>query len=65
MGEYEPLLGDVDGDTYVSVLDATVIQRVESQLCDIDEKALEYADVDNDQKVSVLDATQIQKSLIQ
>lgn len=65
MGEYEPLLGDVDGDTYVSVLDATVIQRFESQLCDIDEKALEYADVDNDQKVSVLDATQIQKSLIQ
>ena len=53
-------LGDVDGDSVVSILDATAIQRdiAKLQALTIDEKA--KADLDGDGEVTVLDATAIQ-----
>ncbi|MBR2714762.1 MAG: hypothetical protein IKB73_00965 [Ruminococcus sp.] len=54
------LLGDVDGDGEVSVMDATAIQLFKAQLKDIDEERISLADTDKDGEVSVLDATQIQ-----
>ncbi|MBR2714764.1 MAG: dockerin type I repeat-containing protein [Ruminococcus sp.] len=65
MGGYTPLKGDVDGDTYLNILDATTIQRYESQLTTLCDKALANADMDGDNVVSVLDATIIQKELSQ
>ncbi|MBQ3416719.1 MAG: Ig-like domain-containing protein [Ruminococcus sp.] len=58
----EYILGDVDGDGVVSVIDATAIQKVRASIpvnC-FNETA---ADVDNDSVVSVIDATYIQKWL--
>ncbi len=56
------LLGDADGDTMVSIVDATVILRYQAQLevmsCDT-----RAADVDGDGSVTVLDATAIQRWL--
>ena len=56
------LRGDADGDGRVTVIDATVIQKVRAsiEVKSFDELA---ADVDDDNVVSVLDATYIQKSL--
>ncbi len=58
-----PLLGDVDGDGEVSIIDTTCIQR---SLVDIpiDPYNETTADVDNDGVVSILDATWIQRYLI-
>lgn len=63
--EYEPennILGDVDGDGKVSVLDATAIQK---HLANISQDKYNEgaADADGDKKISVLDATAIQKHL--
>ena len=54
--------GAADGDGRVTVIDATVIQKVRAsiEVKSFDELA---ADVDDDNVVSVLDATYIQKSL--
>ncbi len=54
------VLGDVDGDGEVSVLDATAIQLYKAQLISLDEKSISLADTDKDGEVSILDATQIQ-----
>ena len=57
------LLGDVDGDGEVSIIDTTCIQR---SLVDIpiDPYNKSTADVDNDGVVTILDATWIQRYLI-
>lgn len=54
---------DVDGDGVVSIMDATLIQRVVARLEYI-EGFDSIGDVDNDSKVTVLDATYIQNYLI-
>lgn len=55
------LLGDVDGDGDVSILDATEIQLVLAQLKEWNnDTAVLAADYDGDGDVSVLDATEIQ-----
>lgn len=60
---YENLLGDVDGDGEVSIVDATHIQRYNAQLqitIDI-ETLLKCGDIDGDDEVTVLDSTLIQR----
>ncbi|WP_407384311.1 RICIN domain-containing protein [Ruminococcus sp.] len=63
--EYDPdeLLGDVDVDGEVSIVDATYIQRYNVQLnITIKEKTLlKCGDIDGDGEVSVVDATFIQR----
>ena len=55
------LLGDVDGDGEVSILDATAIQR---RLAGLSTEYVEAAaDLDEDGEVSILDATEIQRFL--
>lgn len=57
------LLGDVDGDGEVTIMDATYIQRVLSGIpipFELDER---LADTDGDNDVTVLDATNIQRWL--
>ncbi len=60
MGEYEPLIGDVDGDANLTILDATNIQQHVASLISLCDKAIEYADTDTDDEITVLDATKIQ-----
>lgn len=58
------LLGDVDGDGEVSIIDATCIQRhlVEIPVKNYNESA---ADADGDGSVTIIDATCIQRYLAQ
>ena len=56
------LLGDVDGDDEVSILDATCIQRHLADL-PVEKYVEEAADADQDGEVSILDATAIQRHL--
>lgn len=62
---YTPKRGDVDGDSEISVLDATGIQLHIAALKKIDNEYIANADADKDGDVSVLDATQIQLYLAQ
>lgn len=59
------ILGDVDGDDKVSIMDATLVQRHIVQLTLIDEERLSCADTDKDGKVSIMDATTIQRFIAQ
>lgn len=64
--QYNPLapqviLGDVDGDGTVSVIDATKIQKLRASILTEKDINISAADVDRDGVVSVLDATRIQK----
>lgn len=56
------MIGDADGDNMISVLDATVIQRVVASL-DVADYHETAADADGDGTVTVLDATSIQRHL--
>ena len=55
------MLGDVDNDGVVSVLDATRIQKYKASIIKENEIILSAADVDGDGFVTVMDATRIQK----
>ena len=55
------IYGDVDGDSNVSVMDATQIQRHVAKAITLSTDALKCADVDGDSSVSVMDATTIQR----
>lgn len=69
----DAILGDVDGDGEVTILDATRLQRWIAELCDINGKPytgaaltvdeLKAADADGDGDVTILDATAIQRYL--
>ena len=59
------LLGDVDSDGKVSVMDATLIQMYKAQMSDLSDEQLKKADTDKDGKVSIMDATQIQRFVAQ
>ena len=55
------MLGDVNGDGKISVLDATLIQKYISGLVTFSDTQKAAADVNGDGSVSVIDATLIQK----
>ncbi len=55
-----PLLGDVDGDGVISIMDATEIQLAVAKKITLTQKQEKYADTDFDGEVSVMDATAIQ-----
>ena len=59
------VLGDVDGDDTVTVMDATMIQRHIAQLSTIPEDRLACADTDKDTRISIMDATMIQRFIAQ
>ena len=59
------ILGDVDGDGKVSIMDATEIQRHIAQLTTITDDRLSCADANKDGQVNVLDATHIQRFIAQ
>ena len=58
------LVGDVDGDKEISVMDATCIQRHMSKTNVLVGKTFTAADVDMNGEVTILDATYIQMYLI-
>ena len=55
------LLGDVDGDCEVTVLDATLIQRYDVQMISLSDEQLKRADVDADGEVCIIDASWIRR----
>ena len=55
------MLGDVNGDESVNVLDANLVRKYAAKLIDFDEKQLVSADVNGDGKINVLDANLIRK----
>ncbi|MBR2715050.1 MAG: starch-binding protein, partial [Ruminococcus sp.] len=55
------IIGDADLDTFVSVMDATAIQRVSAQLQSFSANAEKAADTDDSGSIDVLDATNIQR----
>lgn len=59
----EPLIGDVNGDKKVTILDATLIQRYLASDCELSNTQLKAADMNQDGKVSIVDATDIQKHI--
>lgn len=58
------LLGDVDGDGEVTILDATFIQRYLASFALPFELSEATADADEDGEVSIIDATHIQRWLV-
>ncbi len=62
--EREPIPGDVDLDSEVTVADATLIQKYLARICDLSDAQLENADTDKDGHISIIDATRIQEYLV-
>jgi hypothetical protein len=56
--------GDVNGDGYLNILDATEIQKYLVDYNDFNSNQLELADFNDDGLVSVLDVTSIQRFLV-
>ncbi len=54
------ILGDVDGDKEVSIMDATEVQLVVAQIVILDDVKKLAADADRDGEISIMDSTQIQ-----
>ncbi|MDO4748386.1 MAG: dockerin type I repeat-containing protein [Eubacteriales bacterium] len=59
------ILGDVDGDDIVTVLDATYIQLHLAQLVIISDERFDYADADKNGEITILDASLIQRYVAQ
>lgn len=57
------IIGDVNGDEVISIVDATEIQKYLAELSSLNDNQLAVADVNCDGKISILDATEIQKYL--
>ena len=57
------VLGDVNGDGNLTVLDATLIQKKVLNLVEFTDSETECADVNADGKVYISDVTQVQKSV--
>ena len=57
----EYIKGDADGDTKISVMDSTQIQRHCAKMLVITGQLFENADVDGDGQLTVMDATSIQR----
>ena len=59
------MLGDVDLDGKISVMDATAIQLYKAMMLELTDEQLSNADVDYDGQVSIMDATKIQMFIAQ
>lgn len=57
----DQIIGDVNGDGSVTVLDATTLQKYISGLVSLSNEQLALADTNGDESITVLDATAIQK----
>lgn len=57
------LLGDVNDDGVISIIDSTEIQKYLSELTTLSETQLKAADANGDGVVSIIDSTEIQKYL--
>lgn len=55
------IIGDVNGDGFVDVLDATLVQKYSSEKSKFNDRQIYVADVNDDGNVDVLDAATIQK----
>lgn len=55
------ILGDVDGDGEVAIMDATMVQRHMAQKDTLEGDALLAADTDGDGEIAIIDATFIQR----
>ena len=62
-GTRVPLLGDADGDYSITVMDATMIQRIAIGFLNIDadSEAFKVCDANEDGRISVKDSTMVQK----
>ncbi len=59
------MMGDVDGNGEVNIMDVTAIQRHIAQLHTIADNKLVCADTDRNEKIAIIDATVIQRFLAQ
>ena len=59
------MLGDVDGDGNVTIIDATMVQRHMAKLITLPEERFVCADTDKDGKINITDATRIQRFIAQ
>lgn len=57
------LFGDVNGDRYVTILDATMIQQYLSGLCELNGAETDCADFNADGEINILDVTLLQNVL--
>jgi hypothetical protein len=55
------LIGDINHDGIVDILDATVVQKYAAEQMELDKTQLYVGDVNDDGVVDILDATDIQK----
>lgn len=60
----ETLLGDVNGDGEITIVDATILQKYIVGQTTLDDETLNVADVNKDGAVTVVDATLIQKFVV-
>lgn len=58
---FHSILGDVNGDSKVSILDATEIQKYLARLSSLSDGQLSVADANGDGNITILDVTEIQK----
>lgn len=58
------LLGDVNGDGEITIVDATILQKYIVDQITLDDETLNVADVNKDGAVTVVDATLIQKFVV-
>ncbi len=59
----QPVMGDVDLDGEMSIMDSTLIQMFIAQLKTLSEDQQAIADIDGDSQVSVMDSTEIRLKL--
>ena len=57
----DEMLGDVDGDGEVTIMDATEVQLAVAKIITLNEDRNRCADADRDGETTIMDATQIQK----
>lgn len=60
----ETLLGDVNGDGEITVVDSTILQKYIVGQTTLDDETLNVADVNKDGAITVVDATLIQKFVV-
>ena len=60
----ENLLGDVNGDGEITIVDSTILQKYIVGQTTLDDETLNVADVNKDGAVTVVDATLIQKFVV-
>ncbi len=61
---YSTLIGDINGDNIINVIDATLIQKYGVGSVKLDEHQIKKADVNKNGVVNIIDATSIQKYAI-